>query len=310
MGEYEKNKMFSIELGTPRLVGDDVGSDSGINGEDENLISNLTEEEEEARRIAELGKPRLGEATITEIVIEESYEFKNTVDKLIKKANLAVVVGTSSWVEQFQEALDVSAGDDDDDDEEGGEEEDAEPGCCDYVMHFLTVFWKLLFAFIPPTDYFGGWACFTVSIIGVGLLTAVIGDVAAHFGCVVGLNDEVTAVTLVAMGTSVPDTFASKVAACGDPYADASVGNVTGSNAVNVFLGIGIAWTMAAIYWGAKSEDFEVQPGSLGFSVTIFCIEALLAILILLARRNPAVGGELGGPKAIKTVTSGIFVFF
>jgi Ca2+/Na+ antiporter len=44
------------------------------------------------------------------------------------------------------------------------------------------------------------------------------------------------------------DTFASKVAAIQDEYADASVGNVTGSNAVNVFLGIGIAWTIAAIY--------------------------------------------------------------
>jgi len=46
----------------------------------------------------------------------------------------------------------------------------------------------------------------------------------------------------------------------------------------------------------------------LGFSVTIFCTEAVIAILILLARRNPAVGGELGGPKAVKTVTSGFFV--
>lgn len=37
-----------------------------------------------------------------------------------------------------------------------------------------------------------------------------------------------------------PDTFASKVAAIQDQYADASIGNVTGSNAVNVFLGIGV----------------------------------------------------------------------
>ena len=44
--------------------------------------------------------------------------------------------------------------------------------------------------------------------------------------------------------------------------------------------------------------------------MTIFVIEALLAILILFARRHPAVGGELGGPKSIKTVTSSIFVFF
>lgn len=37
------------------------------------------------------------------------------------------------------------------------------------------------------------------------------------------------------------DTFASKVAAIQDQYADASIGNVTGSNAVNVFLGIGVS---------------------------------------------------------------------
>ncbi len=40
---------------------------------------------------------------------------------------------------------------------------------------------------------------------------------------------------------SPSDTFASKVAAIQDQYADASIGNVTGSNAVNVFLGIGVS---------------------------------------------------------------------
>merc|ERR1711902_320751 len=140
--------------------------------------------------------------------------------------------------------------------------------------------------------------------------TAVIGDIAGHLGCFINLKDGVNAIAFVALGTSVPDTFASKTAAIEDETADNSVGNVTGSNAVNVFLGIGIAWTMAAIYWESQGESFVVPVGSLGFSVTVFCIEAGLAILILLARRNPAVGGELGGPKAVKTVTSGLFVFF
>ena len=57
------------------------------------------------------------------------------------------------------------------------------------------------------------------------------------------------------------DTFASKVAAIGDETADNSVGNVTGSNAVNVFLGVGIAWSIAAIYWESQGKHFEVQPG-------------------------------------------------
>lgn len=37
-------------------------------------------------------------------------------------------------------------------------------------------------------------------------------------------------ISLVAVGTSVPDTFASMVAARRDPNADAAVGNITGSN--------------------------------------------------------------------------------
>ena len=42
----------------------------------------------------------------------------------------------------------------DDDDEEGEEGEEGEekmPSCGDYIMHFLTLPWKLIFALIPPT---------------------------------------------------------------------------------------------------------------------------------------------------------------
>uniref|UniRef100_G1NGY4 Sodium/calcium exchanger membrane region domain-containing protein n=1 Tax=Meleagris gallopavo TaxID=9103 RepID=G1NGY4_MELGA len=164
--------------------------------------------EEEERRIAEMGRPVLGEHTKLEVIIEESYEFKNTVDKLIKKTNLALVVGTNSWREQFIEAITVSAGEDDDDDECG---EEKLPSCFDYVMHFLTVFWKVLFAFVPPTDYWNGWACFVVSILMIGILTAFIGDLASHFGCTIGLKDSVTAVVFVALGTSVPGKDNSRV---------------------------------------------------------------------------------------------------
>lgn len=92
-------------------------------------------------------------------------------------------------------------GEDDDDDECG---EEKLPSCFDYVMHFLTVFWKVLFAFVPPTEYWNGWACFIVSILMIGILTAFIGDLASHFGCTIGLKDSVTAVVFVALGTSVP----------------------------------------------------------------------------------------------------------
>ncbi|XP_048660451.1 sodium/calcium exchanger 1 isoform X10 [Marmota marmota marmota] len=309
--EYEKECSFSLVLEEPKwirrgmkaLLLNELGGFTITEECDDKQP--LTSKEEEERRIAELGRPILGEHTKLEVIIEESYEFKSTVDKLIKKTNLALVVGTNSWREQFIEAITVSAGEDDDDDECG---EEKLPSCFDYVMHFLTVFWKVLFAFVPPTEYWNGWACFIVSILMIGLLTAFIGDLASHFGCTIGLKDSVTAVVFVALGTSVPDTFASKVAATQDQYADASIGNVTGSNAVNVFLGIGVAWSIAAIYHAANGEQFKVSPGTLAFSVTLFTIFAFINVGVLLYRRRPEIGGELGGPRTAKLLTSCLFV--
>ncbi|XP_068435916.1 sodium/calcium exchanger 3 isoform X1 [Clinocottus analis] len=295
--EYEKNKNFFLELAEPRMV--DMSLQKALLLADDVADRKVSSDEEEARRIAEMGKPVLGEHAKLEVIIEESYEFKSTVDKLIKKTNLALVVGTNSWRDQFMEAITVSA---DEDEEDTGEER--LPSCFDYVMHFLTVFWKVLFACVPPTDYMNGWACFIVSIVIIGLLTAVIGDLASHFGCTIGLKDSVTAVVFVALGTSVPDTFASKVSAVQDTYADASIGNVTGSNAVNVFLGIGLAWSVAAIYWHMKGKPFVVEAGSLAFSVTLFTIFAFLAISVLLYRRRAHIGGELGGPRGHRLATS------
>ncbi|XP_076026780.1 sodium/calcium exchanger 1a isoform X2 [Genypterus blacodes] len=328
--EYDKQACFYVELQEPywnqgrwtavllREAGGFIKTDgdvyrkvqgrdhpvpsSIINITEEGVDEVLTKKEEEERRIAEMGRPMLGEHVKLEVIIEESYEFKSTVDKLIKKTNLALLIGTNSWREQFAEAITVSSGDDDD---ECGKRK--LPSCFDYVMHFLTVFWKLLFALVPPTDYWNGWACFVVSISVIGLLTAVIGDLASNFGCTVGLKDSVTAVVFVALGTSVPDTFASKVSAIQDQYADASIGNVTGSNAVNVFLGIGVAWSIAAIYHAIHNKPFKVDPGTLAFSVTIFTIFAFICIGVLIYRRRPEIGGELGGPRVPKILTSCLF---
>ncbi|XP_041038011.1 sodium/calcium exchanger 1-like [Carcharodon carcharias] len=101
--EYEKNKNFFVELGDPVLV--EVGKRRG--DPNENRPGMLPDEEE---AVTKLGCPSLGEPVKTEIIIEESYEFKNTVDKLIKKTNLALVVSSSSWREQFVNAVTVSAG--------------------------------------------------------------------------------------------------------------------------------------------------------------------------------------------------------
>lgn len=118
---------------------------------------------------------------------------------MVGQANAANFLKSSTWAEQFKEAFQVEAGGDDDD-----EDADVQPSYSDYVMHYLSLFWKILFAFVPPTDIWGGWACFVVSISMIGALTAVTGDLASHFGCTIGLADSVVAISFVALGTSLP----------------------------------------------------------------------------------------------------------
>ena len=131
----------------------------------------------------------------------------------------------------------------------------------------------MVFAIIPPPGMAGGYPCFLVSLAMIGLIVIVVGDLAGIFGCLVGLKDEVgrrtervmkitltttsdnlqiTAITFVALGTSLPDTFASKIAAVNEKTADNSIGNVTGSNSVNVFLGLGLPWIIASVYHEIK----------------------------------------------------------
>mmetsp|Transcript_52655 Transcript_52655/g.140116 ORF Transcript_52655/g.140116 Transcript_52655/m.140116 type:complete len:768 (+) Transcript_52655:68-2371(+) len=198
------------------------------------------------------------------------------------------------------------------------------PSVIEIVYFFFNVPWRFLFALVPPPALWGGWPCFVASLMGIGGQVVLINDFASQMGCQMYIKPSVTAITFVALGTSLPDTFASKSAAEKEPYADNSIGNVTGSNSVNVFFGLGVPWTIAAIYWSSGEPTaewrakypkqaqlswddggcypdacFVVLSEDLGFSVTVFTCCACLTIALILVRRyvgSPP--GELGGNKS------------
>jgi Ca2+/Na+ antiporter len=232
--------------------------------------------------------------------------------------------GMADWKKQFQDAI------------QAGAEDDTPPGVPQYIIHAITVVFKVSFAFVPPVCFGGGWPAFVVSLSFIAIMTVIVGDLAGLFGCVCGLDPGITAITFVALGTSMPDLFASKAAATAEPSADACIGNVTGSNCVNVFLGLGLPWTIGALYWAYVEKDSEIQKewaakyghlsavqdflkenpgeayfvveaGGLGFSVIIFTIFSLICLLTLHLRRK-VYGGELGGPQPMRNVTFAFFV--
>jgi len=168
-----------------------------------------------------------------------------------------------------------------------------------------------------------GYPSFFASLLHIALLTALIGDLASFFGCVIDLSDHITAITIVALGTSMPDTFASLAAAKQDTYADASIGNITGSNSVNVFLGIGLPWGVAAVFWHFKGrtkeweekcclkkpellqtyeKGFIVEAGNLYVTIVAFLVGAITAFALFYWRRI-YMKGELGGPLGGRIVS-------
>jgi len=234
----------------------------------------------------------------------------------------ALCRGAEEWKAQITDALRIEAGD--------GDEEDGKssPSVSQRVAHVFVSPWKLFFSLCcPPVCLGGGWPCFVAALLGIALLTACVSDLAELFGCVLDVPDIITAITFVALGTSMPDLFASLSAAREDPTADASIVNVTGSNSVNVFLGLGVPWSIAALYWkgvGRTAEweasypavaaritgaAFVVEAGDLAFSVIAFCYACLLALFILVCRRR-LVKAELGGPVRSKIASSAALITF
>ena len=61
------------------------------------------------------------------------------------------------------------------------------------------------------TGVLRGYPTFVVSILMIGLVTAIIGDVAGHLGCFIFLKDSVNAIAFVALGTSVPGINSPKI---------------------------------------------------------------------------------------------------
>ena len=68
--------------------------------------------------------------------------------------------------------------------------------------------------------------------------------------------------------------------------ADSAIGNITGSNAVNVFLGLGLPWLIATIYNTSKyGRNYKVPSGDLSFYVIMFLIATVLWFVTIMLRR-------------------------
>lgn len=236
------------------------------------------------------------------------------------------------WLDQIKDAVFCA---EEEDEDEASEEEDCillEQSPSFLLNFYSKAFvvaeypWRVAMAVVsPPAMLGGGWPLFVVALGLIAGITVFIKDFAVFFGCCADLKDSITAITVVALGTSLPDMFASMTSAGKDETADASIVNVTGSNAVNVFMGIGVPWTLASVCWARRGRTaewtnlygnldslrevpidtavFVVNAPHMGTSVMVYMALSLLAVILLHWRRLTQ-GGELGGDVLAKSLSA------
>ncbi|XP_009799467.1 magnesium/proton exchanger-like isoform X2 [Nicotiana tabacum] len=174
----------------------------------------------------------------------------------------------------------------------------------------LLLPWKLLFAFVPPYHIAHGWVAFICSLIFISGIAYVVTKLTDLISCVTGINPYVIAFTALAGGTSWPDLVASKIAAERQLTADSAIANITCSNSVNIYIGIGVPWLIDTLYnYIAYKEPLRIDNAEgLSFSLLVFFSTSVACIGVLVFRRL-TLGAELGGPKVWAWVTCIFFMF-
>jgi len=175
--------------------------------------------------------------------------------------------------------------------------------------HLLLAPWKLLFAFVPPCNIAHGWIAFICSLLFISGVAFVVTRFTDLISCVTGINPYVIAFTALASGTSWPDLVASKIAAERQLTADSAIANITCSNSVNIYVGIGVPWLINTVYnYFAYREPLYIENAKgLSFSLLIFFATSVGCIVVLVLRRL-IIGAELGGPRLWAWLTSAYFM--
>lgn len=175
--------------------------------------------------------------------------------------------------------------------------------------NLIIVPWKFLFAFVPPYHIAHGWIAFICSLTFICGIAYGVTKLTDQISCVTGISPYVIAFTALAAGTSWPDLIASKIAAERQVTADSAIANITCSNSVNIYVGIGVPWLIDTVYnFFIYQEPLYIDNADgLSFSLLVFFATSFGCITVLVLRRI-ILGAELGGPRLWAWVTSVYFM--
>ena len=130
---------------------------------------------------------------------------------------------------------------------------------------------------------------FASSILMIAALSWVLVEAGVIIATTLGIPDAIIGLTILAVGTSVPDLIASMVVARRGK-GDMAVSNAIGSNIFDILIGLGAVW-MIMIY--VNGESIIISIDNLGGSVMLL-IATVASLLFLLLVNRWTIGRKSG----------------
>lgn len=137
-----------------------------------------------------------------------------------------------------------------------------------------------------PKHYFGA---FLMSVALIGGLSFMMVESAVHLAHTLHISPAIIGLTVLAVGTSVPDLMSSIVVAK-QGRGDMAIANGVGSNIFDILIGLGVPW-MISIYLLGN----EVVVGTENLMSSVFLLFAtVIAVLFILIVRKWEIGKRAG----------------
>ncbi len=137
--------------------------------------------------------------------------------------------------------------------------------------------WALRFVFPSKEKYY---QIFLLSIVLIAVLSYVLVEVAVASAHILNIPEAIIALTVLAVGTSIPDLFSSIIVAR-QGRGDMAVSNAIGSNIFDILVGLGLPFMIVML----GSEEVVQAGGNLIRSVIILFGSVVLLIGLLLIQK-------------------------
>ena len=258
------------------------------------ILENIEEEmEKEGHGLKTGSEKNVDEIALTMSSTEIMDDLKPKVDLILLRGNSACICDCQLWLQQFKNLVNF--------------QDLGKFGPFYLIIHFLSLPWKFLAAFIPPATTLGGIVPLMMSWGSIFFILPFIYDIVSHLDCFILCQDSLAGFILVSITLNLPNLLAAKIAAAEEETADLPLICLLTGNCLTTSLGFWLPWFMASIYWESQGQVFIVAPDSLSLCIYQFLFFATVAFVIIIGRRFCA-GGELGGSTVCKIITTVIFL--